>query len=274
MIVPKPAATIMLVRDGASGLEVLMLRRNLASSWVGGVHLFPGGAVDPADGSPSILERTVGLDDEAASRVLEVEEGGLASFVAAIRECFEEAGVLLARCSGGPIDPADRDLTKRLVEWRRRLNAEEVTFSSLLEEEDLYLEAGRLCYFSHWITPEGSPRRYDTRFFVAACPEGQTALHDDVEVIDSIWIEPAEALSRQREGEIEMLLPTEQNLEAVGRFASTGELLEAAGARQVDTVLPKVVVAEQGVRILLPGDEGYETARPAPEGAGFPDRSS
>lgn len=268
MIVPRDAATIMLVRDGDGGLEVLMLRRNLASSWVGGVHLFPGGAVDPADKAPEVAARCEGRDDASASRLLDLTGGGLGFFVAAIRECFEEAGVLLAHRADGTLDG------RRLAEARRRLNSGEVAFTDLITEEDLVLEAGRLCYFSHWITPEGSPRRYDTRFFVAALPEGQSALHDDIEVIDSLWAEPAELLARQSRREIEMLLPTLKNLEAIGRFGSAADLLTEAARLEVHPVLPRVVEAPgQGVRILLPGDEGYDSAPSAPEGAGFPDRA-
>jgi 8-oxo-dGTP pyrophosphatase MutT (NUDIX family) len=268
VIVPRDAATIMLVRDSADGLEVLMLRRNLASSWVGGVHLFPGGAVDPADRSSALAARCEGRSDKEASRLLGIATGGLGYFVAAIRECFEEAGVLLA------VSKTEGQDWHRLAEARRRLNSGEVAFADLLDEEDLFLQAGRLFYFSHWITPEGSPRRYDTRFFLAALPEGQSALHDDREVIDSFWAKPSDLLARARAGEIEMLLPTLKNLEAIGRFHSTEEALGEAARLEVRPVLPKVVEAPgEGVRILLPGDPGYDSARRAPEGAGFPDRS-
>ncbi|MGO9197374.1 MAG: NUDIX hydrolase [Acidimicrobiales bacterium] len=274
LIVPRDASTIMLVRDRPEGMEVLMLRRNLASSWVGGAHLFPGGAVDTEDGSPGLAGRSPGRSDAEASRILGVGSGGLASFVAAIRECFEEAGILLAsRPDGTAIDLSTSLTASRFVEHRRRLNARELSFTELCELEDLELATGRLWYFSHWITPEGSPRRYDTRFFVAAMPAGQTALHDDIEVIDAIWISPAEALRRHRAGEIDMLFPTMKNLQAIGRFEHSAELLEASAAVEVPTILPKITVADQGVRILLPGDEGYETAAGVGEEIAFPDRS-
>ncbi|MGO9557894.1 MAG: NUDIX hydrolase [Acidimicrobiales bacterium] len=259
-------------------MEVLMLRRNLASSWVGGAHLFPGGAVDREDGSPGLLDRSPSRGDQEASRILgltgDPAAGGLAFFVAAIRECFEEAGILLA--SGpddAPIDFSDAGVAARFVEHRRRLNDRELTFADLCELENLHLGTERLWYFSHWITPEGSPRRYDTRFFVAAMPEGQTALHDDIEVIDSIWISPGDALRRQAAGEIDMLFPTMKNLQAVGRFERSAELLEASAVAEVPTILPKISVADQGVRILLPGDEGYDSATGVGEDVAFPNRS-
>ncbi len=249
----------MLVRDSGAGMEVLMLRRNLSSTWVGGAHLFPGGAVDGADGAAELAARSPERDDASASRLLGLATGGLAFFVAALRECFEEAGVLLAAGrSGAPIDFADPTTAERFVEHRRRLNAGEVTFADLCEVEDLRLDTHRLFYLSHWITPEGSPRRYDTRFFVGRMPEGQRALHDDVEVIDSLWTSPAEALRRHAAGEIDLLFPTMKNLEAVGRFSSTTELIEATAGAEVPTILPRITVAEDGVRLLLPGDEGYD----------------
>jgi len=264
LIVPRDAATIMLVREAAGGMEVLMLRRNLASGWVGGMHLFPGGAVDDSDAAPELFARSHALDDEGASRLLGVAAGGLAFFIAAIRECFEEAGLLLA-CSrdGTPVDVASAEGTaERYREHRRRLNGGEATFSALCEAEDLFLDTGRLHYFSHWITPEGQPRRYDTRFFVAEAPPGQSALHDDIEVIDSLWISPVEALRRHASHEIEMMLPTMKNLEAISRFGSAAELLAATGAATVPTVTPRVRVDHGAMRILLPGDEGYDEAEP------------
>lgn len=264
----------MLVRDAPAGMEVLMARRNLNSSWVGGAHLFPGGAVDDADGAPELADRSPARSDAEASRLLGIDEGGLAFFVAAVRECFEEAGILLASGPGGTdIDFSDESVEARFVDHRRRLNAGELSFSELCEIEQLELDTGRLWYFSHWITPEGSPRRYDTRFFVAPMPPGQTALHDDIEVIDVTWIEPAEALRRYAAGEIDIMFPTVKNLEAIGRFGRSADLLSASAAAEVPAILPKISVVEQGVRILLPGDEGYESATGAGAEAAFPDRS-
>ncbi len=264
----------MLVRDTRVGMEVLMLRRNLASSWLGGVHLFPGGAVDEDDALEAIAERSLARSDREASRLLGLEAGGLAYYVAAIRECFEEAGVLLAsRRDGGLIDFSDPATAKRFLEHRRALNASEKSFTELCGEEDLRLDTGDVHYFSHWITPEGSPRRYDTRFFVAAMPEGQSPLQDDIEVIDSVFIRPEDALERHHAGEIDVLFPTMKNLEAIARFETTGELIAASDASTVPTILPKVVVAEHAVRFLLPGDEGYETTIGVGENVAFPDRS-
>lgn len=258
-IVPLDAATTMVVRDSDEGVEVLMLRRNLASTWAGGIHLFPGGKVDEEDGLIDTGHLSPDRSEEEARRLLDVEAGGLSFFVAAVRECFEEAGVLLAeRRGGGALSFSDGSVAARFVEWRRRLNDGALSLAELCLEEDLVLRTDLLVYFSHWITPEGEPRRYDTRFFVAPMPPGQQALHDDVEVIEAGFVSPARALARARAGEIDLWPPTEKNLEALGRFETTEELLAAARSSEVHTVLPLIVEGADGVRILLPGDPGYD----------------
>jgi hypothetical protein len=126
-------------------------------------------------------------------------------------------------------------------------------------------------YFAHWITPEGAPRRYDTRFFVARAPEAQEPLHDDRETIANLWVRPADALERHHRGELEMIFPTIRNLEALARFDTAGELLAAAAAAtSVATVLPRVVDDGGGLRVLLPGDVGYDELPPADLSGGIP----
>jgi glyoxylase-like metal-dependent hydrolase (beta-lactamase superfamily II)/8-oxo-dGTP pyrophosphatase MutT (NUDIX family) len=275
-LVPRDAATIMLVRDVLKGgevtMQVLMLRRNSQSAWVGGAHLFPGGAVDPEDSSEAIAEVCAGRDDAEASRILGIESGGRSFFVAAVRECFEEAGILLALTGAEPLSFADPEIEQRFVEHRRRLNADEASLASICDLESLELDLDRVCYFSHWITPEGAPRRYDTRFFVGIVPDAQEALHDDSEVVASTWIEPADALARHRAGELDLMFPTVKNLEAISRFGTAGELMTAAAAAEVPAILPRLTVEGEGVRIVLPGDDGYEDATGLPPGVPFPDR--
>jgi len=213
-----------------------------------------------------------GRDDAEASRILGIDGGGLGFFVAAVRECFEEAGVLLASAAGRPLSFEDPATGQRFVEHRRGLNAGETTLADICRAEGLTLDLGRISYFSHWITPEGAPRRYDTRFFVGVVPEGQVALHDDDEVVASTWIVPGDALARHRAGELDLMFPTAKNLEAIGRFTSCAALMAAAAAAEVPAILPRINVEGEGVRILLPGDEGYENATGLPAGVPFPDR--
>jgi 8-oxo-dGTP pyrophosphatase MutT (NUDIX family) len=258
---PRPAATVIVARDRpGGGFEVLMLMRNLKSDFVGGAYVFPGGAVDPEDATDAAARRCVGLDDGVASTVLGLEAGGLAYWVACARELFEEAGLLLATKEGGaPLDAGDAALAARLVEHRREVNDGTRRFLDVLAAESLVLDGAALSYFAHWITPVGPPRRYDTRFFVAAAPEGQVPVHDDKELVANTWVTPGEALERHRRGDMQLILPTIKNLEAIDRFGSAADLLDAAGdAVSVPTIEPRIVADGSGVRILLPGDDGFD----------------
>lgn len=262
----RDAATVMLVRDGADGqgMEVFMLRRNLNSDFVGGAYVFPGGAVDEADRHADLEEVCDGRTDAQASALLDLPSGGLAYWVAAVRECFEEAGVLLALGADGEVlSFLDDAVAERFEVYRANVNSGEQRLVELCRLEDLRLAAGEIQYFSHWITPLGPPRRYDTRFFVAAAPPEQVPLHDDQETIAHLWVRPGDALARARAGELEIILPTMKNLQAISRFDRADDLLAAARAVQdVPTILPRVINDSEGVRILLPGDPGYTDARP------------
>jgi 8-oxo-dGTP pyrophosphatase MutT (NUDIX family) len=255
-----------------------MVRRNLRSDFVGGAYVFPGGAVDPADRHADLEAVCAGRTDAEASAALGIGSGGLAFWVAAIRECFEEAGVLLAYdAAGSVVRLDDPEVEARFARHRAEVDAGRRRLVEICAEESLRLAVDALHYFSHWITPLGAPRRYDTRFFVAAAPEAQVPLHDDAETVASTWIAPAEALRRHRQGDFDLILPTIRNLAAIARFASAADLLAAAAAiDDVPAIQPRVVVEEGGgVRILLPGDPGYAEAGDAlPEGTPLPGRSA
>ena len=265
----------MLVRDaprpdGGSALEVLMVRRNLRSDFVGGAYVFPGGAVDPLDGGADAEALCAGRTDAEASALLGQSEGGLAYWVAVVRETFEEAGLLLAERSGGPpLLAGDPDEEARLAAARAGLNDGSRRFLDLCRDEGLRLAVGDIHYFAHWITPRGAPRRYDTRFFVAAAPPGQIAAHSAGETIAEVWITPEDALARHRAGEIEIIFPTIRNLQVISRFSTGGDLLAAAAraSSSVPAIEPRVVADGNGVRIVLPGDPGYEEA-PVPDPSG------
>jgi 8-oxo-dGTP pyrophosphatase MutT (NUDIX family) len=254
VVTPREAATVMLVRD-APRLEVFMLRRNLAAEFMGGAYVFPGGAVDADDRAPELVDRCHGRDDSTASTQLGLHAGGMGFWVAAIREAFEEAGVLLARsaATGRPIDLDDPTAAARLETARRAVGRGERPFVEIVVGEDLLLDVGALHLFSHWITPSESPRRYDTWFFVAAAPDGHAYLHDDSETVASVWIRPAAALASAERGDLEIIFPTMRNLEQLARFQTARELLDAVTASE-----PRVVADAGGARILLPGDPGYE----------------
>ncbi len=254
------ASTILLVRDTASpggGVEVFMEKRHLQSGFVGGAYVFPGGRVDPEDAIDPA--HCTDLDEPTASRRLGLEHGGLAHYVAAIRECFEEAGVLLAYDRAGAMldfgDPAVDEHFKRI---RDQLNAKTISIQEIAERGNLRLATDKIAYWSHWITPIGEPRRYDTRFFVTHAPERQVAAHDDWELTSSAWVTPREAIDRAVRREWMIIYPTLMNLKALGQHPTADAAVDWAAAQPIPLAVsqPKVF----GGRLVLPGDEGYDIA--------------
>lgn len=260
MTAPQLASTILLVRNAAApagGVEVFMERRHLQSGFVGGAYVFPGGRVDPADAIDTGY--CTDLDEATANRRLGLERGGLAHYVAAIRECFEEAGVLLAYDrSGAILDFTDPPVEEHFKRLRDQLNAGTITIQQIADREKLRLATDRIAYWSHWITPAGEPRRYDTRFFVTHAPERQTAGHDDWELTSSAWITPREAIERAIRREWRIIFPTLANLKSLNQHQTADAAVAWAGAQQVPLPvnLPKVWRG----RVVLPGDEHYDIA--------------
>lgn len=252
----RDAATVMLLRDGSDGPEVCLMQRNLNSDFVGGAYVFPGGAVDPADADADVADRCPDLDDAEASRRLGLAVGGLAFWVAAIRESFEEAGVLLARhADGRRLDLSGPGTAERFAGHRDDVDNERRTIAEIAVQEDLHLDVGQLHYFSRWITPLGAHRRYDTRFFVCAAPEGQEVVEDSRELIGTQWLTPAEALRRHDAGDITMIFPTVRTLVALSRFDRADAVLDHARAQsRVEGILPTISDGDDGMRIVLPGD--------------------
>ncbi len=225
----QPAATVMLVRDAGQrrggSLEVLMLRRHPESVFAPDAWVFPGGRVDEADGAGTPLG--AGPTDAEASQALGLPSGGLAYWVAAARECFEEAGILLARHpeTGAWFDASTELSAARLARCRREVNAGVASLDDVLQAEGLALDLSGVHYVSRWITPPGrTARRFDTRFFVAQCPPAQVASHDAAETVESIWTTPVEALARGVAGEIRLLIPTIANLKTLLRLSSVAEI--------------------------------------------------
>ncbi|MCB1031077.1 MAG: NUDIX hydrolase [Acidimicrobiales bacterium] len=255
----RDAATVLILRDGLEGLEVFMLKRNLNSDFVGGAYVFPGGAVDPADRHLDLEPVCEGRSDSDASNRLGVQNGGLAYWVAAVRESFEEAGVLLAYDLDGYVDLDRGESSHRWSHHRQQVDSGQLKMVDLCRLEGLRLACGEMHYFSDWVTPEGAPRRYDTRFFLTAAPPNQTPLHDDHEVIANEWVRPAEAIARCEAGEMTMMPPTIASLRTIDRFSTASDALGAAREiTQVPMVLPKVVQADGAFRIVLPGDDDYD----------------
>ncbi len=205
-----------------------MLQRTNKAAFLPGAFVFPGGALDPDDSGERAARRVRGLDDAQASARLGLASGGLAYWMAAARECFEEAGILLAvDDQGTPVSPAR---AAGLEQLREPLNAGTLPFSEILEKENLYIPARDIAYYSHWITAPGRPRRFSTRFFVACAPLGQHGAHDKSETVHSVWVSPRDALERGRRGEIELIFPTRSTLADLAPFATPRAVLEHAGS--------------------------------------------
>jgi len=254
---PRPAATVVLLRDGPAGVEAMLLKRSAESAFLPNAHVFPGGAVEAQDREARALARVRGLDDAEASARLGIGAGGLAYWFAAARECFEEAGILVACDRSGRAVAPER--VGRLEALRPALARGERRFLDLLEAEDLYVPADELVYFAHWITAAGRPRRFNTRFFVAAAPPGQTGGHDRAETVASLWIAPREALEAHERGQIEIIFPTRTTLADFARFTTVQAAL--AHARSLEEVEVNAAVwavdAEGTKRLFRRSDPPY-----------------
>ena len=261
--IPQPAATVLLVRDASAGegIEVFMVERASKANF-GGAYVFPGGKVDTEDGLERIEKICSGPTDAAASNKLGEEKGGLAYWIACIRECFEEAGILIAyRKDGSPFDPETPEENSRFIDYRNRLNLGESILEEMCEKEGITLATNRLAYLAHWITPKIEKRRYTTRFFIALAPSGQEGIHDGSESVNSLWIKPEDALSRHAEGTLLMIMPTIKNLENICGFNNTEELLKdkvTMDSRDIPTIEPKFFIKDGKMTGLLPGDPGYD----------------
>lgn len=227
-VVPRPAATVMLLRDGRHGLEVLLLQRAATTPFVPGAHVFPGGAVDDADHDVAD-DVVLGRDPQDADTLLGLP-GGRAWFVTAVRECLEEAGVVLGRTAdGGPIT-ADHPVFAVLPAIRIALEAGTRTLVDVYREHGLQVRLDELAYVARWITPEVSPRRYDARFFAAAMPAGQRAHPDGWEAVDAGWWSPRGALSDWQAGRIELIEPTVASLRLLAEHTSAAAAVAALDA--------------------------------------------
>lgn len=251
--IPRNAATVAVTRDGPSGLETLLLQRADRGDHNSGAWVFPGGLVDAADAEVPVT----GLSDEQANATLAVEQGGLAFYVAAIRECLEEAGLLFATDGIGQGVCLRSDAGERLLGLRPALQSGTASMAEACRELQLRLAADQLFYVAHWLTPVGRTKRFDTRFFVAIVPQGQESAHDHVETLDHIWVSPSAALAP--ENNRRLMTPTRTVLELLTRFANTAALVEWARApREVVRVLPRLATGASGPRPVLPHEAAWE----------------
>jgi 8-oxo-dGTP pyrophosphatase MutT (NUDIX family) len=246
--IARPAATILLLRDSAEGLEVFMVVRHHQIDFASGALVFPGGRVEEADHAfAATLEPRLAIDPPT-----------LPFRIAAIRETFEECGVLLARRRGAS-EVIGADVLKPLDEqFRAALDGGSVGLEEVLASAALEPATDLLVHFAHWITPANQPKRYDTQFFLAQAPAAHLAVHDGYEAVESIWIRPADALAGTAAGRFKLVFATAKNLEKLARSATVAEAMERARASVVVTVQPKPIRVEGKQRILqLPAEADY-----------------
>lgn len=247
-VVARPAATLLLMRDEELGFTVLLLKRTHNAGFVPGAYVFPGGRVDGADLDSDVLARARGLTWARAAERMRLHDANppaAAYYSAALREAFEETGILVGRTGDGDSLPTAA-ASPGVREVRDKLLRGACSFAQALEDLDVFIDNDAIEYIGHWITPVGEPRRYDTRFFAAAVgPRSEPALHIQ-EVLKAIWLRPAEALDLARDGSLPMVFPTIKTLESVSEFATTSEVLQAFRSRRVPSVRPRLVRAPNG----------------------------
>lgn len=244
---PIPAATILLVRDGEAGLEVFMVRRHHEIEFAAGAVVFPGGKASAEDFDPALGELGDGMDAWSA------ELRGLG--VTAIREAFEEAGVLLAREAKTGEFVGEQRLNT-LDSYRHRIETGELSLLEMLRRERLRLACDELVHFAHWITPKHMPKRFDTHFFLARAPLGHEGQHCGRESIDSLWIFPDDAIANRNE--LKLMFPTRLNLMKLACAKSVDEALASARAAPPVAVEPWTVATPEGKYIRIRDDAGYE----------------
>lgn len=242
-----PAATILMLRDGAAGLEVFMVVRHHQIDFASGALVFPGGKLAAGD----VLAEVRGLCDGAEG----LDDTLLALRVAAIREAFEESGVLLARDESGALIDGERLST--LEADRPLLDKSDLTIGDFLKREKLRLACDLLQPYAHWVTPKMMPKRFDTHFYLAVAPSDHVAMHDGSEGVDSVWITPGQALEDAAAGKRTVIFPTRMNLEQLAESKSVLEAFEAARARTIVTVEPQVEDRDGTMMLTIPAAAGY-----------------
>jgi 8-oxo-dGTP pyrophosphatase MutT (NUDIX family) len=253
IVAPRPASTILLLRDAAAGseIEVFMMVRHYEIDFNSGALVFPGGSVDKGDkeiiANPSLYSGGEGLDESA-----------LSFRIAAIRETFEESGILLARPKGSKALVDARRAGEIEAAHRADLCEGKITFLKALTDNGVLLALDELVPYAHWITPEGMPKRFDTWFFLAAAPPDQLGAHDGKESTDSIWVSPREALEGSETGRFKLPFPTTRNLIKLGKQPNVKAALEDSRGKPVVTVTPVMTKTATGRQLRIPREAGYD----------------
>ncbi len=261
---PRLASAVMLLRDriAGRGIEVFMVRRVIQSDFMPGVYVFPGGSVSADDRAAELVENVC----MPVAPLIADPEGrtllGSGVRAAAIRELFEEAGVLLAYRAGDILALGAEDVAL-FDGYRQAFNRRRMSLIEMAQTENLRLATDCLGYFAHWITPAGMPKRFDTHFFITTAPAEQQAAHDRLETSEGVWIAPAEALVRSERGEFPLVFATIHQLHELAAFGSVKEALASTTNQHVECRIPILVRGNGGVRVHLPGDEANSWDVPA-----------
>ncbi len=265
-VIPKKAATVILLREKQpSGFEVFLLKRHEKNSFMGGNFVYPGGRVDQEDGSSEIGSFSRGVTFDEAQKILggtASSEESLAYWIAAIRELFEEAGILLAYDhQENLLRLNNEDEQNKFSNYRSLLQKAEIRIHEIAKKENLLFALDQLRYYAHWITPEARPERFDTYFFLARYPSGQEASYDRKETTAGVWIKPEEALNDNLSGGVPLSPPTLKTLEDLSRFKTIDEVFASLRNTKIQTILPVLTKISTGPMILFPWDPEYELFR-------------
>ena len=252
---PAPAATVLVLRDAPAGIEIFMVRRHAGTAFMAGADVFPGGRVDDGDrDAPS--ERWCDGIDRAAAHLGDLRpHDAVAYHVAAVRELFEEAGILLARDRQRRfVRLSDAERHGRFTRHRRDVHSGVRSLREVIEAEGLRVALDALVPYAHWVTPPIDVRRFDTRFFIVRMPPGQTPAHDDIETTHSAWVTPAGAIARCRRGDTSLPLPTWTTLRELEAFRTVADALAWARGRRINRCEPQLVECGERKLLVLPGD--------------------
>jgi 8-oxo-dGTP pyrophosphatase MutT (NUDIX family) len=246
---PRDAATLILMRDtdrARTGIEILLVRRHTESAFAPGAYVFPGGRIEAADYTRDAERICHGLSFKQAQNIIagtHPPEKALAFFVAAIRETFEEAGIILAYREIPDFVAFDEAEKMRFTKYRKEVRKDPFSFAKIIEREGLKLATEKLFYFAHWITPELSPIRYDARFFVAVSPSKQEALEDELETTAHMWISPQKVLKEQKKG-LPVPFATLSNIQALAQFSSVDEVIASTRNKEIPAILPTLTIED------------------------------
>lgn len=242
----RTAATLLFLRDHEHALQVFMTQRNKQMAFAAGALVFPGGTVSKSDSTPALLAK--------CDQHTPLPNEDMTMRMAGIRESFEEAGLLLARKEGTLLTNTELDT---LAEQRIALNKGELSFLAFLEDNKLRIATDLLQPFARWITPEWTPRQYDTMFYLVDTPEQQPSA-DNKEVINTHWLTPQDAITRADNGEFPIIFPTRMNLHRLNKAANTAEAFTQARQQPIVTVRPRIEEDQEGIRLCIPKHAGYD----------------